>query len=63
MSRDRSAAMFARIGSYGKLAAGLLKRLREVSGAPVGDRRETHDMRGPGPKWRAKQSANRDPKR
>jgi hypothetical protein len=59
MSRDRSAAMFARIGSYGKVATDLLKHLRNLWDAPVGYRRETHDMRGPGPKWREKQAGKR----
>lgn len=63
MSRDRSAAMFARIGSYGKVAAGLLKHLRTLLDAPVGYRRETHYMRGPGPKWQEKQAGKREPKR
>ncbi|MET0708115.1 MAG: hypothetical protein ABWY82_14935 [Tardiphaga sp.] len=55
MSRDRSAAMFARIGSYGRYAAVLMKHLRALWDAPVGYRREAHYMRGPGPKWREKQ--------
>jgi hypothetical protein len=61
MSHDRSAAMFARIGSYGKLAADWLKQLRTLWDMPVGYRREAHYMRGPGPKWREKQAAKRDP--
>ena len=63
MSRDRSEAMFARIGSYGKFAANFLKHLRTLWDAPVGYRREAHYMRGPGPKWREKQSAKRETKR
>ncbi len=55
MNRDRSAAMFARIGSYGKFVAVLLRHLRALWDAPVGYRREAHYMRGPGPKWREKQ--------
>ena len=59
MNRDRSAAMFARIGSYGKYAAAALRHLRALWDAPVGYRREAHYIRGPGPKWREKQvSAN-----
>jgi hypothetical protein len=60
MSRDRSAAMFARIGAYGKYAAVLLKSLRGLWDAPVGYRREAHYMRGPGPKWREKQADKRE---
>ena len=56
MSRDRSAAMFARIGSYGKFIPVLLKHLRTLWDAPVGYRREAHYMRGPGPKCREKQA-------
>ncbi len=56
MNRDRSAAMFSRIGSYGKFAAVLLKYLRTLWDAPVGYRREAHYMRGPGPKCREKQA-------
>ena len=61
MSRDRSAAMFARIGSYGKYAAAWLKQLRHLWGTPIAYRREDHYMRGRGPKWREKHS--RDGKR
>ncbi len=60
MSHDRSAAMFARIGSYGKFAAALIQHLRKLWDAPVGYRREAHYMRGPGPKWREKQAGRRD---
>jgi hypothetical protein len=56
MSRDRSMAMFARIGSYGKFAAALIRHLRTLWDAPVCYRREAHYMRGPGPKWREKQA-------
>jgi hypothetical protein len=59
MNKDRSAAMFRRIGSYGKIAAVLIRRRFRAlfCDAPVGDRREAHDMRGPGPKWRQKRAA------
>ncbi|MDB5618318.1 hypothetical protein [Tardiphaga sp.] len=56
MSHDRSAAMFARVSSYGKYAAVFLKHLRGLWDAPVSYRREAHYMRGPGPKWREKQA-------
>ena len=62
MSRDRSAAMFARIGSYGKYAAFWLKQLRQLWDAPIAYRREDHYMRGRGPKWREKH-VGRDVKR
>jgi hypothetical protein len=39
MSRDRSMAMFARIGSYGKFAAALIRHLRTLWDAPVCYRR------------------------
>jgi hypothetical protein len=54
MSYDRSAAMFARIGSCGKIAAALIRHLRAAWDAPVSYKREAHYMRGPGPKWREK---------
>jgi hypothetical protein len=63
MSRDRSAAMFTRIGSYGKFAGLFLKQLSKLWDAPVGYKRELHYMRGPGPKWREKQAGKGDPKR
>lgn len=56
MSRDRSAGMFARIGSYGRYAAFWLKQLRFLWNTPIAYRREDHYMRGRGPKWRAKHS-------
>ena len=51
--------MFRRIGSYGKIAAALIRRRFRALfwDAPVGDRREAHDMRGPGPKWWEKRAA------
>jgi hypothetical protein len=60
MKHDRSAAMFARIGSYGKFVVILLKYLRTSWDAPVAYRREAHFMRGPGPKSREKQAAQRE---
>jgi hypothetical protein len=60
MNHDRSAALFARIGSYGKFAAVLLKHLRTLWDAPVGYRREAHYMRGTGPKCREKQARKRE---
>lgn len=63
MSRDRSAAMFARISSYGKFAGVLLKHLRTLWDAPVGYKREAHYMRGPGPKCREKRDGKGKPKR
>lgn len=57
MNHDRSAAMFARIGSYGKIATVLFRNLRALWDAPVGYRREAHYMRGPGPKCREKRNA------
>jgi hypothetical protein len=63
MSRDRSAAMFARIGSYGKFARALLDHLRTLWDAPVGYKREAHYMRGPGPKCREKQVGRGENKR
>lgn len=63
MSRDRSAAMFARISSYGKFAGVLLKHLRTLWDAPVGYKREAHYMRGPGPKCCEKRDGKGKPKR
>lgn len=61
MNRDRSAAMFARIGSYGKYIPILIQHLRSLWDAPVSYRREAHYIRGPGPKWREKRGL-REPK-
>lgn len=58
MNRDRSGAMFARIGSYGKFVMSFVQYLRTLWDAPVGYRREAHYMRGPGPKAREKQDAH-----
>ncbi|MDB5519480.1 MAG: hypothetical protein JWQ17_6238, partial [Tardiphaga sp.] len=52
MNRDRSDAMFARIGSYTEAMGTLLKRLRQAWGSPHVYRPGDHYMRGPGPKWR-----------
>ena len=62
MSRDRSAAIFSRIGSYSTYAGALLKLLRSLWDAPVGYRREAHYMRGPGPKCREKQAGKHEQK-
>ncbi len=57
MSRDRSDAIFARIGSYGRLIPVLIQQLRSCLSASAGYRREAHYMRGPGPACREKQAA------
>ncbi|MFC0241597.1 hypothetical protein [Rhodopseudomonas telluris] len=54
MNRDRSAAIFDRIGSYGRLIPALIQKLRMLRDAPDRYRREAHYMRGLGPKWREK---------
>ena len=60
MNRDRSDAMFARIGSYAEAMATLLKRLRQAWGSPHAYRPGDHYMRGPGPKWREKHGRKRE---
>lgn len=60
MRHDRSAAMFARIGAYGRIAAVLLRHLRARWDTPVGDKREAHYLRGPGPKCREKRVAQEE---
>jgi hypothetical protein len=59
VNRDRSDAMFARIGSYTEAMAALLKRLRQAWGSPHAYRPGDHYMRGPGPKWREKHGQDR----
>jgi hypothetical protein len=59
MNKDRSDAMFARIGSYAEAMATLLKRLRQAWGSPHAYRPGDHYMRGPGPKWREKHGQDR----
>lgn len=54
MSRDRSDAMFTRIGSYAEVMRTLLKRLHQAWGSRHVYRPGDHYMRGPGPKWREK---------
>jgi hypothetical protein len=59
MNKDRSDAMFARIGSYTEALGTLLKRLRQAWGSPHAYRPGDHYMRGPGPKWREKHGQDR----
>ena len=54
MISNRSAAMFARIGAYGKALPILLTWLRRLLTGPASYHPGAHYMRGPGPKWREK---------
>jgi len=59
MSKDRSDAMFTRIGSYARVMGALLKRLCRHWSGPHPYRPGDHYMRGPGPKWREKHGQDR----
>jgi hypothetical protein len=59
MNRDRSDAMFRRIGSYAGVMKVVLERLRHAWGNPDAYRPGDHYMRGPGPKWREKHGLDR----
>lgn len=59
MNRDRSDAMFARIGGYAQVMGTLIKRMRQAWGNPQAYRPGDHYMRGPGPKWREKHGQDR----
>jgi hypothetical protein len=59
MSKDRSDAMFARIGSYAQVLATLIGRMRQAWDSPHAYRPGEHYMRGPGPKWREKHGQDR----
>lgn len=63
MNHDRSEAILARIGSYGRVIPALIRKLRMLRDAPDRYHREAHYMRGPGPKWREKHrlDSKRDP--
>ena len=62
MRRDRSDALFTRIGSYGVLLRAFFRKLLMYLAPPDRYRREAHYMRGPGPKSREQQSAQKPPK-
>lgn len=54
MSRDISAALFARIGSYAKAVPAVLAWLRRIFIGPAAYHPGAHYMRGEGPKCREK---------
>ena len=54
MREDRSAALFARIGSYASIMPGILARLWRFVIGPAVYRPAAPYMRGPGPKCREK---------
>jgi hypothetical protein len=60
MSRDRSAALFARIGSYAAAMPGVLAWLWRFVIGPAVYRPSAHYMRGPGPKCREKNGRPQD---
>jgi hypothetical protein len=59
MSRDRSDAMFTRIGSYAEVMGTLIKWMRLAWDSPQTYRPGDHYMRGPGPKWPEKHGQDR----
>jgi hypothetical protein len=54
VNRDRSTALFARIGSYAEEIGAVWRWMRQAWGNPNSYRPGDHYMRGPGPKWREK---------
>ena len=62
MTRDLLAASLARISAYGRLIPVLAQQFRAYFNPSDRYRREAYYMRGPGPKFREKQSAQTSPK-
>lgn len=60
MSRDRSGALFARIGTYARYIPAILARLWGCVFGPAVYRPGAHYMRGPGPKCHEKQRGRCD---
>jgi hypothetical protein len=61
MIGGRSAALFARIGSYAATMPGVFARLWRFVVGPAAYSPAAHYMRGPGPKCREKNERTRPP--
>jgi hypothetical protein len=58
VSRDPSAALFARVGSYAKALPAVFAWLRELIMGPASYHPGAHYMRGEGPKCREKRDGS-----